>query len=182
MYLFNKFSCIYFFYFQLAAACRLSLAAVSGGCSLVAVAYHCSGFSYCIVWALGAGSVVVAHWLNCPEACEISPDQRLNSSPALVIRFFTTGSPQGSPSLYLLIPYSYLALSPFPLFPARNHYISVSLFLFCYIHHESLLQKDIIKAEMWISPSIKEAVFHLEMPGFLKLRVKSQIGLHFLIN
>ena len=74
--------------------------------------------------------------------------QAFSSYNQIGIRFFTTGSPQGSPSLYLLIPYSYLALSPFPLFPARNHYISVSLFLFCYIHHESLLQKDIIKAEM----------------------------------
>ena len=27
------------------------------------------------------GSVVVGHWLNCPEACEISPDQALNSCP-----------------------------------------------------------------------------------------------------
>ena len=36
-------------------------------------------FSSCSTWTLGrAGSIVVDHWLSCPEACGIFPDQEWN--------------------------------------------------------------------------------------------------------
>ena len=43
---------------------------------------HCSGFSCCGAWALGAqASVVVAHGLSCSMACGIFPDQGSNLCP-----------------------------------------------------------------------------------------------------
>ena len=43
---------------------------------------HCSGFSGCGAWALGAGaSVVGAHRLSCSMACGIFLDQGLNPCP-----------------------------------------------------------------------------------------------------
>ena len=45
-------------------------------------ASHCSGFSCCGAWALGArASVVVAHGLSCSVACGILPDQGSNLCP-----------------------------------------------------------------------------------------------------
>ena len=35
--------------------------------------------SSCGTWTLGhAGSIVVEHWLSCPEACGVFPDQEWN--------------------------------------------------------------------------------------------------------
>ena len=59
------------------------------------------GFSSYNTWAQqlpcrlqSVGSVLVAHRLSCPAACEIFPDQGLNPwSPTLAGRFLTTGPP-----------------------------------------------------------------------------------------
>ena len=77
------------------AAGRLSLIVVSGGysccsawASLVAEHGQCRGL---------AGSVVVAHRLSCPAACEVFLQQGLNPCPLhWQVAFLTTG-PQGSP-------------------------------------------------------------------------------------
>ena len=39
------------------------------------------------------GFVVVAHGLSCPAACEIFPDQGLNTCPPALVGFFTTEPP-----------------------------------------------------------------------------------------
>ena len=90
---------ILFIYFWLrwvfVAACRLSLVAVSGATLHCRVrASHCSGFSCCGAWALGAwASVVVAHGLqsagsvvvapghSCSVACGIFLEQGSNPCP-----------------------------------------------------------------------------------------------------
>ena len=48
------------------------------------------------------GSVAVVHGLCCPEACGMFPDQGSNPCP-VAGRFFTTGPPGKSSSLYLCI-------------------------------------------------------------------------------
>ena len=72
------------------AAHGLSPVAASGGYSSCSVqASHCSGFSCCGSWALGAvfsscgmwASVVVALGLRCSAACGIFPDQGSNPCP-----------------------------------------------------------------------------------------------------
>ena len=101
-FFFNKF--ILFIYFWLhwvfAAACRLSLVAVSGGYSLLpcvgfslpwllllqSTGSRCTGFSSCSTWAQQlwlAGSRAqaqqcVVHGLSCSAACGIFPDQGSN--------------------------------------------------------------------------------------------------------
>ena len=57
------------------------LASHPGGFSCRAQALGCAGFSACVSWALGTGSVVVAHRLSSPAACEIFLNQGSNPCP-----------------------------------------------------------------------------------------------------
>ena len=73
---------------------------------LGARASRCNGFSCCGSWALGSGSVVLAHGLSCSEAWGIFPDQALN--PCL-LHWWVDSLPlshQGSPGLDFFLLYS----------------------------------------------------------------------------
>ena len=98
-----------FIYFWLrwvfVAVRRLSLVAVSGGCSPL----WCPGFSLrwlLLLWSTGsrcAGSVVVAHRLSCSMGLWDLPGPGLQPfSPALAGGFLTTASPGKSPTFSYL--------------------------------------------------------------------------------
>ena len=100
----------------------LSLVAASRGHS----SSRCVGLSLSrplLLWSTGsrhAGSVVVAHGPSCSAACGILPDQGSNPCP---LHWQADSQPlrhQRSPSLNLLIAYSYLVPPCFPL-PTGNH-------------------------------------------------------------
>ena len=123
----------------------LSPVAVSGGHSSL----WCTGLSLSqplLLWSTGprhAGSVVVAHGPSCSVACGILPDQGPNPCP---LHWQADSQPlhhQGNPlfyfihiSLYLLIVYPYLAPphSLPPVVTTSLFSISVTIFLFHYIH------------------------------------------------
>ena len=76
--------CVYLIYFWLhwifVAACGLSLVAVSGGYSLVAVLGLLIAVASLVVehGLQNAGPVVVVHMFSCPTSCGIFQDERLN--------------------------------------------------------------------------------------------------------
>ena len=71
----------------------LSLAAESGGYSLVAV--RASQLWWLLLW-WGMGSVVVAHGLRCSVACGIFPDQGQNQVPCIARWILNPLDHQGS--------------------------------------------------------------------------------------
>ena len=102
----RKGNCLIYFYlftYFIIAVNGLSLVAVSGGYSLVAVRglLVCGGFSCCRAPALGLWASVLLVGLSCPEACGIlvlGPGIK-STSPALAGGFLTTGPLGKSPGM-----------------------------------------------------------------------------------